>query len=153
MATLEDYFFTKKTKWFLWGAFALILAALIFHAGVVVGSRQTVHGRLELRGPGMFGFMPSEAYVEGGNGAVGTIKTLTLPTLTLETRDGTMQEVYVSTSTIITDGATHTSTLQAGEVVIVIGDPNDSDDQGILDARIIHVLPPPPTQASSSISL
>ena len=45
MATLEDYFFVKNTKWFLWGALALIVAALIFHAGVVVGSHNIMEGR------------------------------------------------------------------------------------------------------------
>ena len=37
MASLEEYMFTKNTKWILWGLGALVLAALIFHAGVVVG--------------------------------------------------------------------------------------------------------------------
>ena len=40
MATFEDYLFTKNTKWFLWGGLLLVLGALIFHAGVVVGSHR-----------------------------------------------------------------------------------------------------------------
>ncbi|HEY5383158.1 MAG TPA: hypothetical protein VIJ88_01220 [Candidatus Paceibacterota bacterium] len=156
MATLEDYFFTKNTRYILWGVGAVIIALLIFHAGVVVGSHQSVRGRMVLQGSGTFGgFIPSEAYVESGHGAVGTIESVALPTFLLQTRDGAVQKIYASTSTIVTGkGASGISSIISGETVIVIGDPDDTDDQGYLDARIIHILPAPaPLQASSSNNL
>jgi hypothetical protein len=155
MATLEDYFFTKNTRYALWGAGAVIIALLIFHAGVVVGSHQRIHGRLVLQDTGAPGdFIPSETYVESGHGAVGTVESVTLPTFMLQARDGTMQKIYVSSSTIITGGAHNTSALIGGQTVIVIGDPDDTDDQGYLEARIIHVLPSPALlQASSTNNL
>ncbi len=154
MTTLEDYFFTKNTRYIWWGVFAIIVALLIFHAGVVVGSHQNVRGRLVLRSADMLGgFIPSEAYVESGHGAVGTIESVTLPTFMLETRGGTAQKILVSTSTVITGGnATDMSALSSGQTVIVIGDPDDTDDQGYLEARMVHILPAP-TQASSSSNL
>jgi len=150
---LEDYFFTKNTKWFLWGFCALIVALLIFHAGVVVGSHEPERGRMpdrtQVGTPGMLGgFMPTEGYLENGHGAVGTITALALPSFSLETRDGMVQKIYAGTSTVITGG-----TLTSGETVIVVGEPEGSDDQGYLDARIVHILPAPPApmpQASSS---
>ena len=145
---IEDYFFTKNTKWFLWGALALVLALLIFHAGVVVGQQQPRHVHAPFndapaQGGILSGIMPQADYVEDGHGAVGTIATVTLPTFTMQSRDGLTEEIYAGTSTMVTGGnAPDTSALQSGEVVIVIGDPEDTDD-GYLDARIIHILPSP----------
>ncbi len=142
---IEDYFFTKNTKWVLWGAVAILAALLIFHAGVVVGQQQPLRGRMVLTNgktsQGMLGgIMPRQGFVENGHGAVGTIATVTLPTFTLESRDGLNQTIYAGTSTTVTGGQTNdASALQSGEVVIVIGDPDDTDD-GYLDARIIHIL-------------
>src|SRR6185437_6953947 len=100
---LEDYFFSKNIRFVLWGAFAFIIAFLIFHAGVVVGSHQPMRGRMAFDtrvGPGGFasgivgGFMPKEGYVESGHGAVGTIATVTLPTFTLTSRGGETEKIY-----------------------------------------------------------
>ncbi len=152
---LEDYFFTKNTRWVLWGAFAIIVAPLIFHAGVVVGQHQPMRGRVAFDGaPGqtggmLGGIMPSRGFVEDGHGAVGTIATVTLPIFTMQNRDGLTQKIYAGTSTMVTGGASaDRSALMSGEVVIVIGDPDDSDDDGYLDARIIHILPASPAPAN-----
>jgi hypothetical protein len=148
---IEDYFFTKNTKWFIGGAAALIVGLLLFHAGVVVGQHEPMRGRMTFNGQGqptqggmLGGFMPTRGFVEDGHGAVGTIATVTLPTFTMQNRDGLTQQIYTSTSTIVTGGTVaDISALTKGDVVIVIGDPNDTDD-GYLDARIIHILPAPP---------
>lgn len=147
MATLEDYLFTKNTKWVLWGAFTLVLAALIFHAGVVVGS----HSRpMPGRGPGG-GFeaqMPfgggavslPQGFIPGGHGALGTIAAIVLPTLTLTSRDGMTLRVEVSSTTVIAGGATGgLSDLVVGDTVIVIGDPHDTDNNGDIDARLVRI--------------
>ena len=143
---LEDYFFTKNTKWVVWGAAAIILGLLLFHAGVVVGQHEPMRGHMTFNGQGqpvlgmLSGFMPARGFVEDGHGAVGTIATITLPTFTMQNRDGLTQQIYTGTSTVVTGGTSaDTSALKQGEVVIVIGDPNDTDDQ-YLDARIIHIL-------------
>lgn len=147
---IEDYFFNKKTKWVLWGAFAFMLSLLVFHAGFVLGQHQPMHGRTgTINGmppQGMFdgqlyNLLPRQGFMENGHGAVGTIATITLPTFLLESRDGLTQTVYAGSSTMVTGGrVADTSALMRGEVVVVLGDPADTDD-GYLDARIIHILP------------
>jgi hypothetical protein len=140
---LEDYFFTKNTRWVLWGAFAVVVALLIFHAGVVVGSHKSMRERPPQGAGlgGMFGFMPPQGFVENGHGAVGTIATVTLPTFTLQTRDGLTERVETGSSTDVTGGTTGTlGDLQSGQTVIIIGNPQTIDDQDDLDARMIHIL-------------
>ena len=140
---LEDYFFTKNTKWLLRGALALVVALLIFHAGVVVGSHGGMRGRApEGGGPGgMLGFMPDRGFVENGHGAVGTIATMTLPTFTLQTRDGLTEQVETGSSTYVTGGITGTlGDLQSGQTVIIIGNPQTVGDQDDLDAHMIRIL-------------
>ena len=149
---IEDYFFTKNTKWVIWGTAAIIVGLLLFHAGVVVGQHEPMRGRMTFASNGqaqpapggmLGGFMPTRGFVEDGHGAVGTIATVTLPTFTMQNRDGLTQQIYAGTSTVVTGGTSaDTSALKQGELIIVIGDPNDTDD-GYLDARIIHILPTP----------
>lgn len=148
---IEDYFFTKNTRWVLWGAFTSIVALLIFHAGVVVGSHQHLRERPGANGApvGMLGgIMPPQGFVESGHGAVGTVASVTLPTFTLQTRDGMLEKVETGSSTVVTGGSTGlASDLTSGEKVIIIGDPAEVDDQDDLDARIIHILPSPAAPA------
>ena len=150
MATLEDYFFVKNTKWFLWGALALIVAALIFHAGVVVGSHNIMEGR-EQEG-GFVARIPfgggavdlPQGFMPGGHGALGTITSVSLPTLTLITRDGMLMHVEINGDTQIRSSASSTSAsnLEVGDTVIVIGDPDmSSSTKGAVDARLIRIFP------------
>ena len=145
---IEDYLFTKKTKWFIWGALGVVVVVLVYHAGFVAGQHQHMRPRVPFGGAmpttgGMLGgIMPQEGFVEDGHGAVGEIATVTLPTFTLTTREGLTEKVYAGTSTIVTGAAnTGVNSLTHGQLVIIIGDPQDQDDQGYLDARIIHILP------------
>lgn len=152
METLEDYLFTKNIKWVLWGAVGLTGAALIFHAGVVAGSHNTLTLKRGMPGIQSGGFeahipfggavtMP-QGFMPGGHGALGTISAIALPTLTLISRDGTTLRVEVSSSTQIAGAVgTTTGTLKVGDTIIVVGDPNDTDEKGEVDARLIRVLP------------
>ncbi len=146
--TLEDYLFTKKTRYVIWGAAGFVVVLLAVHASMVVNSHRAEYGSDHKSGKMFFAFVPSpgEAYIEGGHGAVGTVSNLTLPHFTLVTRGGMSQAVYAATGTVVTLGpglATTTYALQNGLVVMIIGDPHDEDNRYI-EARIIRVLPPPP---------
>jgi hypothetical protein len=151
---LEDYFFTKNTKWILWGGAGAIAVLLVFHAGVVVGSHQG-RNMMYVRGthaPGgmIDGIMPGNAYLENGHGAVGKVEDLSLPHFTILTRDGMTQKIFAGSSTIVTGMSPNDLTaIQNGQVVIVVGDPDDADEGAYLDARIVHILPPPPGASSS----
>jgi hypothetical protein len=135
----EDYLFTKNTKWVLWGLFALVVALLIFRAGTIVGYHDALrfHGLESRGGPqdqGPFGLpLPPDGGMPG-HGAVGTIESVALPTVTLKTRDGSEVSVYVASTT------PGVSQLKVGETIVVIGDPNDTDQSGDMNARFIHII-------------
>ncbi len=150
MATLEDYFFTKNTKWILWGLLVLLVEALVFHAGVVVGSHSRVF-MMQSGGPGMSfearipfgsaGVALPQGFIPGGHGALGIISTIQLPLITLASRDGTVLRVEVGSSTQVSGapGAT-VNDLHAGDTIIVIGDPTDTDLNGEIDAKLIRIV-------------
>src|SRR5258708_11751135 len=101
LCMLEDYFFTKNTRWELWSTLGAVVVLFIFHAGVVTGQHQPTRGHVP-KGPDEHGqggvldnFLPRQGYVENDHGAVGTIATVTLPTFILQSRDGLAQKIYV----------------------------------------------------------
>ncbi len=128
---------------------ALILALLIFHAGVVFGSHRNSFGSPSGRPDMGRGFRPPfmpggfempRGFISSSHGAVGAITEITLPTFTMETREGTSQTIFISTSTIIRniDDSTNTSALSIGNQIIVLGDANN---EGRIDAKLIRILP------------
>ena len=146
MKNLRDIVSSKKMRLPAAVFGALLLALLIFHAGVVFGSHRGPFAR-----PGMErGFRPSffpggfalpHGFIPNDHGAVGTVMELTLPTFTMETREGIVQTILVSTSTTIRTAGT--GTLTKGDQVIILG---ELDSQGRIDAKLIRVLPTlPPT--------
>ncbi len=123
---------------------AFVLALLIFHAGIVVGSRHNLFERHNAKHDFSFSFfpngfmMPYYGFIPNNHGSVGTITAVTLPTLSLRTRAGTNKIVLISPSTLIRgENDTGTSSLVAGDQIIVLGEP---DSQGRIDAHLIHVL-------------
>jgi len=66
---------------------------------------------------------------------------MTLPTFTLQTRDGLTEQVETGSSTDVTGGITGTlGDLQSGQTVIIIGNPQTVGDQDDLDAHMIRIL-------------
>jgi len=132
-------FFVSRTVRVVAGVVGvLFLAALIFHAGVVYGSHRNPFGRHDAgRGfrPPFFpgGFELPHGFISNAHGAVGTVTTLALPTITMQTREGTSQTILVGTSTITRGG----TALSVGDEVLVLGEP---DSQGRIDATLIRVL-------------
>jgi hypothetical protein len=153
---LEDYFFTKKTKWILWGLLALVLAALIFHAGVVAGlhdrgmpGHNFDKGWFDAQIPFGAGTLPlPQGFIPGDHGAVGTIASIALPAITLTTRDGVTLTVKVDNDTQIVgaapEGTSSPALLMVGDTIVVLGDPDDSNSNGTVDARLIRIVPPSP---------
>jgi hypothetical protein len=134
---------TKGVTIALVTAGSIMVALLIFHAGVVTGQRQEfarMHmGRLPPPPPGFLphGFMPD------GHGAVGTIIKLALPLVTMQTRDGRESVIRIASSTEVRDitGNTSTDKLTTGESIIVIGEP-DEQTPGDIEARLIRIISP-----------
>jgi len=143
----EDFSFSKHTRVVLWVLLGAFVALLIFIAGVSVGER---HGEHPHGAPGA-PFWPGgvalpEGFVTRGHGAVGTIASVTLPTLTLRERDGDTVVAHVASGTPIAGAAA----LAPGQFVIIIGDPAQSGNEDFVDARFVRVLPPPPGASSSA---
>jgi hypothetical protein len=118
-------------------AVAAVLYGLVtFHAGVSFGERRTfsrVHG-----GPSEF----SHSFIPNGHGAIGTIASITPPTMfVLNERDGDNESVSISSTTVIRKGKNSVgyTDLVTGENVVVIGDPSESSET--ITARIIHIIP------------
>ncbi len=125
---LEDYFFTKNTKWFFWGLAALLVAFLIFHAGFVVGrDSMRPHGR-----PMFVGF------VDRGHGAIGVVSGVSGNTITLTEPDGDTETVTFASTTPIrfNDG---TSTLKIGQHIIIVGAPDETHET--IQAKFIRIAP------------
>lgn len=122
----------------------VLVGLLIFHAGVAYGERNAfdrMNGTQESPPPFGFGFLP-HGFIPEGHGAVGTITAVTLPTFTLEERDGDEEVVRVSSSTNIRADVGTDTTLQIGDAVVVIGEPNSDSEQ--MNAQLIHIVPPAP---------
>ncbi len=122
-----------------------MLALLIFHAGVVVGSHRGERSRHEVGHGFRPPFLPSgfelpHGFMSNTHGGVGTITAMVTPsTLTIQTREGVDQTVVVSTSTMIR-GVRDTGTappLLVGDQIVVLGQP---DNQGHINAKLIRVL-------------
>lgn len=124
----------------------LILAALIFDAGVDVGARH--HGR---PGPGhepfmAFGIPLPRAYMNHGHGTVGEVRSVGTSTVTIASPDGDQDLVWITDGTVIETprGPGSMGSLATGTKVIIIGSPNESREH--MSAILIRVLPPPPEQ-------
>lgn len=142
MKEFENIISSKKVRLIAGIIGVLILALLIFHAGVVFGSHRNSFGGPSGR-PGMDrgfrppflpgGFKLPHGFIQNDHGAVGAITAITLPTFTMETRDGTSRTILTSTSTMIRGmGA-----LSVGNKIVVLGEP---DSQGRIRAKLIRIV-------------
>lgn len=141
MDTLEDYLFKRNSRYAIWTTFAIVVALLIFHAGVIFGERDA--RGMDDHGPqmGPFGALP-HSYMESGHGAVGEIESYAPPILIVETRGESTTSITVASTTLIDPSGATSTTLVPGAHVIIIGTPI----QGGMTAKLIRVVPPPPQQ-------
>jgi hypothetical protein len=99
-------------------------------------------------GIGGFGVAMPHGFIPDGHGAVGTIQSISLPTLTIKTRDGSTEEVDLTASTTVESA---TSSMQAvglsvGEQIVAVGNPSAATSSQRMTAELIRVLPPPPAR-------
>ena len=121
---------TQRTKLILGITGAVLLALLVFHAGVAFGVRQA------LRPP--FGG-PFHSFIPPHHGAVGTITAVSTSTLTLAELDGETETISFGSSTVVEHDPLASSTLQTGERAVILGRPGDKEDA--LNAVLIRILP------------
>lgn len=125
----------------------VIIAIFIFEAGVAVGFHKAgfaraweEHYRTNFGAPSAYG-IPSRTLPDP-HGAVGTVVSVTPPTFAVTAPGRAEEIVRIGDDTLIRDGAATVSAddIAPGKYVIVIGMPGD---EGVIDARLVRVLPPP----------
>jgi hypothetical protein len=157
---IKNFFESPKSKKYTISVLALIIALCIFQAGVFVGFKKAAfsykfgdnyyrafgEGR---HGIGMMGSPFGD--LSGGHGAVGKIIKITLPTIVVEAPDNTEKVVVLDDDTEIKQfrNSVQADALHVNDFVVVLGSPND---QGQVVARLVRLLPPPPTGGMATSS-
>lgn len=133
----------------IYGILIVIIAGLIFQAGVTVGIKITSFGKdfddhyTENFGP--MRMFEAGSHAQNPNGAIGKIISVNLPTFSVEEPNNIEKSVVITDDTItrLMHAPADTSMLTPGTFVVVIGDPNT---QGQILAKFIRIIPAPPTQ-------
>jgi len=79
------------------------------------------------------------------HGAIGQIVGLNLPNIVVEDRDGANKTVNISSSTSLkgVKGNIKAEDLKLNDHIVVFG---SSNNDSVVDARLIRMMPPPPAQ-------
>ena len=164
---LPQFFRSWAIRWMFFSLGGIIIALVIFWAGMVVGFRKASFsyewGRGYYqnfaggRGPLMMIHNRSGALI-GSHGAAGVVLSISQSGVVVQGRDGIERSIAIASSTIIRQGDTSVTIgdLHQNDHVIIIGDPNQS---GQIVARFIRIIPSdvpfpfvPPSSASSTSS-
>lgn len=118
----------------------VLVTLLIFDAGVSYGERRALTRAHGFGGPVVAHILP-HGFIPDGHGAVGTVAAVTLPTFTIQTRDGEQETILIGSSTVISSPSPspQPSDIHPGSGVLVIGDPSEQNET--IDARFIRILP------------
>ena len=138
----------------LYGIVIIIIALLIFSAGISVGFHKASFGRAWGENyERNFGMMPNRPMFgrdnfPNANGAIGKILKITLPTIIVQDRDNTEKVILTKNDTKIQKLKENITTndLKIDDFIVVIGNPNE---QGQIEAKLIRIMPigmpvPPP---------
>ncbi len=156
MEKFKKSFQSKKMRVIMGILLALGIVLFIFQAGVLVGYKkaffscrlgENYYKGFEGRGsPGSFlGNLDPEKNLSNSNGAIGPIIKISLPSIIVTDKDGIEKTIGVTDDTIYrqSNKEISVSDLKVGDFVMIVGNP---DDTGNIEARLVRVLPPPPTQ-------
>ena len=124
----------------VYGLGGILILLLVFRAGVFVGFKQGEfsHHAFGERGH-MSGFRFSDDFPQT-HGGIGKITAIKLPSLTIQTKDGSEKIVLVTASTTIRRlrSDIRPQDLKVGDLTIVLGIP---DEEGVIDARFMRIMP------------
>ncbi len=148
----KEFIQSKTFKKILYGIGGLIVAMLIFHAGMFAGyHKATFSYRLGDNYYRAFGeprmHMPRGFGHDGfsdAHGATGKIIRLDLPTIIIESKDS-LEKIILTTDTTSIKRFRETlkaTDLKVDDMITVIGKPNDAAQ---IEAKLIRLMPSPPT--------
>jgi hypothetical protein len=86
------------------------------------------------------GMLP-HSFLPDGHGVVGSIQSISLPTLTVAERDGEQESITLNASTTVERGsqAVAPSSLAVGQQILIVGMPGSTE--GSMQAQLIKVFP------------
>lgn len=160
MDTIKEKLKSKTFKKVLLGIGILIVALVIFQAGMFVGFhkasfsygwgdnyRKTFEGPRGEFGGGMMGGF-SRNNLPGAYGAVGKIIKVNLPTVVVMGPDNIEKIILIKDDTLIREfrNELKATDLQINDQVVVIGSPNASSQ---IEAKLIRIMPEPMMQGSN----
>jgi hypothetical protein len=151
----KNFIEAKISKKMLYVIAAFVLALLVFQTGMFVGyhrarfaqqfgdNYERTFGMHRGGFPDGKGNMLFGGELTNAHGSVGKIVSIALPTLVIADRDGVEKVILLTESTDIRHfrDALSADKLQVGDIVVVLGAPNE---QAQIEAKLIRLLPPPP---------
>ena len=150
--TVKKYIPGRALRMALFGLAGVLILLFVFQAGMMVGFRKATFDRswdehyIQNFGPrgkhmGPIGPMPGQ--FPNAHGTIGTIISVSLPTLIVEGPDKTEKVILVSDDTHIREMRNDLTAkdLAPDQTIVVIGEPNA---QGQINAKFIRVLPAVP---------
>lgn len=162
MTKIKNLWESKFFKGVVCTLAAIVVVLVVFQAGRFVGFRQAsfafrmgdnYYRAFEGGSPrgGMMGGLPF-GNMPGGHGAVGKVIKVSLPTIVISTPDGLEKTVTLGEGTLIKRfrGEASSSSLKVGDMVIVVGEP---DQDSVIEAKLIRLLPPPPASGMATTSI
>lgn len=150
MEQVKDFLKNTKTKKIIKILGFVVIALLIFQAGMFVGFKKA-----------SFSFKTGEQYFRqmsgkpndrfmginrgdfgNSHGAIGKVVSIELPSIVISDKDGIEKTILISTSTSIKEAKNtiKDTDLQIDEFVTVIGDPNSNAE---IEAKLIRIMPNP----------
>jgi len=139
---------STKIAYVLAGIGTLIVALLIFHAGVSVGyHKATFSYRLGDNYHRAFGGSRKQQFMgthkedfRGGHGTIGKIIKIELPTLVIEDKDNVEKIITISDNTLVRRfrEELNPEDLKVNDSIVVIGSPSDTSE---IQAGLIRILP------------
>lgn len=147
---LKKSFESKSVMGILYGVGIAILAMLIFSAGIAVGFHKASFSRSwgEHYSDNFFNMPVRRNLGIGGDhfpnahGAIGKIINIELPNIIVEDRDTLEKVILLHEDAKIQKERENilSADLKLDDFIVVIGAPND---QGMIDAKFIRVIPSP----------
>jgi hypothetical protein len=139
---------SKVTVRVLCGMGIVIIAMLIFSAGINVGFHKASFGRAWGENyERNFGMMPNRPMFgqnnfPNANGAIGKIIKITLPTVIVQDKGNTEKVILIKSDTQIQKIKENITAneLKVDDFIVVIGSPNE---QGQIEAKFIREMPSP----------
>jgi hypothetical protein len=143
---IEKFFESNLLFKILCGIGIIVVALLIFYAGITVGFHKATFGRAWGENyERNFGFGPDRPLLgkdnfPNANGAIGKIIKIELPTIIVTDKDNTEKVILLDANTQIQKMKTNIAMtdLNVNDFIVVIGSPNE---QGQIEAKFIRVMP------------